>query len=50
MLELEDYVASNLDLGKIVGTSGLDLSAVFDLLRPDVFLEQMQDLLPINLL
>jgi len=50
MLELQDYIATNLDNGKIVGTYSLDLSAAFDLLRPDIFLDQMQGILPHNLL
>jgi len=37
MLEVQHFVATNLDQGKIVGTYSLDLSAAFDLLRPDVF-------------
>jgi len=50
MLELQDFVATSLDSGKIVGTYSLDLSAAFDLLRPDVFLDQMRNLIPLNLM
>lgn len=46
MLELQDYVAGELDKNRIVGTYSLDLSAAFDLLRPDLLFEQMQDILP----
>jgi len=49
-LELQDYVASKLDSGQVVGTYSIDLSAAFDLLRPDVFLEDMREKLPLNLL
>jgi len=50
MLELQDFVSSSLDSGNIVGTYSLDLSAAFDLLRPDIFHDQMKDILPNNLL
>jgi len=49
-LELQDFVASKMDSGHVVGTYSLDLSAAFDLLRPDIFLETMRNLLPLNLL
>jgi len=49
-LELQDYVASRLDSGQIVGTYCIDLSAAFDLLRPDKFLKEMHEDLPLNLL
>jgi len=50
MLEIQDFVASNLDKGNVVGTYSLDLSAAFDLLRPDIFLAQMNRHLPNSLL
>jgi len=50
MLEVQDFISSNLDAGKIVGTYSLDLSAAFDLLRPDQFLNQMRNSIPLNLL
>jgi len=36
MIELQDYISTELDKGKIVGTYSIDLSAAFDLLRPDM--------------
>lgn len=50
ILELQDYVSSKLDAGLVVGTYSLDLSAAFDLLRPELFLKNMQDILPQNIL
>jgi len=50
MIELQDFVASSLDQGKIVGTYSLDLSAAFDLLRPDVFYNNLNGLIPESLL
>jgi len=50
MIEIQDYVASQLDRGKIVATYSLDLSAAFDLLRPDVFYDSSKDVLPADLI
>jgi len=50
MLEIQDFVASNLDSGKVVGTYSLDLSAAFDLLRPDVLYQTLESSLPSELL
>jgi len=50
MLELQDFVSSELDLGNIVGTYSIDLSAAFDLLRPDRLFEDLQNIVPMELL
>jgi len=50
MLELQDHLATKLDEGKIIGTYSLDLSAAFDLLRPDIFYKQMKNTLPADIL
>jgi len=50
MLELQDFVASELDKNNIVGTYSIDLSAAFDLLKPDVFFTTMQHKIPLNLM
>lgn len=50
MLELQNYVSTNIDNKKVVGTYSVDLSAAFDLLRPDVFYQQLQSKIPLNLM
>jgi len=50
MLELQDFVATELDAGNIVGTYSIDLSAAFDLLRPDMLYDGLRDVVPKNLL
>jgi len=42
MLEVQDFVAGELDANKIVGLYSLDLSAAFDVLRPDVFYRNLE--------
>jgi len=49
-LELQDFVSRELDNGKTVGTYSLDLSAAFDLLRPDLFEQIHKDIIPLNLM
>lgn len=49
MLELQDFVSSKLDSGKLVGTYSIDLSAAFDLLRPEVLYETIKNLFPTGL-
>jgi len=50
MIELQDFISTELDKGKIVGTYSIDLSAAFDLLRPNMFHQMMQNKIPCNLL
>jgi len=50
MLELQEFVATNLDDGNVVGTYSIDLSAAFDVLRPDVFYTQLKEEIPENLM
>jgi len=50
MLELQDFVSSNLDKKKIVTTYSVDLSAAFDLLRPDLFYDNIKNTIPSNLM
>jgi len=50
MLELQDFVATELDKNKIVGTYSIDLSAAFDLLRPDIFLQTLREKIPLNIM
>jgi len=50
MLELQDYVATELDKNRIVGTYSIDLSAAFDLLRPDIFYQTLKDKIPLNIM
>jgi len=37
MLKIQDFIAKELDKGRIVNCYSLDLSAAFDPLRPDCF-------------
>jgi len=50
VLEIQDYIVSEIDKGNIVGTYSLDLSAAFDLLRPDVFYNMLQSIISPDLL
>jgi len=50
MLELQDFIATELDKNKIVGTYSIDLSAAFDLLRPDIFLETIREKIPLGIM
>jgi len=50
MLEIQDFVASELDKGNIVGTYSLDLSAAFDLLRPEIFYDMLKTVISPDLL
>jgi len=49
-LELQDFISSELDKGKVVGTYSLDLSAAFDLLRPNQFKTMLEYKIPKDLL
>jgi len=46
MLEIQDFISGSLDSGKIVGSYSLDLSAAFDLLRPEILLHNLREILP----
>jgi len=50
MLELQDFVATHLDQGRMVGTYLLDLSAAFDLLRPEILHRDLMGVIPTDLL
>jgi len=50
MLEIQHFVTTNLDHGKVVGTYSVDLSAAFNLLRPEVFFEALRTPIPPDLL
>jgi len=50
MLELQDFVSVGLDSGNLVGTYSIDLSAAFDLLRPEVLYDTIKDVFPKGLL
>lgn len=50
MLEMQDFVATELDKGNIVGTYSLDLSAAFDLLRPDILQATLSNVISPGLL
>jgi len=51
MIEVQDFVATNLDAGNIVGTYSIDLSAAFDVLRPDIFYnQQLKEKIPKNIM
>jgi len=41
MLTLQDFISENVDQGKSVMVYSLDLSAAFDMLRADIFLEKI---------
>jgi len=49
MLEIQDFISSNLDNGRVDGSYSLDLSAAFDLLRPDVLYPNLNEILPHDL-
>jgi len=49
-LELQDFISTELDKGRVVGTYSLDLSAAFDLLRPDAFKSMLEYKIPSELL
>jgi len=46
MLEIQDFISGELDKNKMVGMYSLDLTAAFDLLRPDIFADQWQHKIP----
>lgn len=50
LLQLKDTICEHLDQKRKVIAYSLDLSAAFDMLRPDTFHETMKDKIPIDLL
>jgi len=50
MIEIQDHVAKELDMNRVVGMYSLDLTAAFDLLRPDIFKDRLQGVIPQGLL
>jgi len=46
MLEIQNFVSNELDKKNTVGMYSLDLTAVFDLLRPDILKEHLTDVNP----
>jgi len=50
MIELQDFISMNLDKKKIVCTYSVDLSAAFDLLRPDLFYTNLKNIIPLSLM
>jgi len=50
MLEIQDFVSDELDRNNTVGMYSIDLTAAFDLLRPDCFYDIMKDKIDSNIL
>jgi len=49
MIEIQSFVLKQLDKDLVVGCYSLDLSAAFDLLRPDKLLENLSEIFPYEL-
>jgi hypothetical protein len=45
-LELQDYIASQMDLGLKCLVYSMDLSVVFDLIRPGIFIKKALEVIP----